>query len=196
MSGKKTGAVLCAVAAVGALVSLAPSAEHASSLGTPTRTVGSTQAARVSLAGLEVEHVPGQRDMVVYLKAKHSGKCMTVYRGSTAKGAKVNQYKCVGAKNQWWVLYAVAPPFWRIAGYESGKCLSVAGGSKKNGAGLIQWDCNGAADQRFGWNGHSPLKASHSGKCLDVQGGSKANNAPIVQWRCNGRSNQTWNKVD
>lgn len=195
MWGKQAPGV-CAAVAVAALGALVPGTASASSHHAPPSAAASVKVGETDLAGLDVEHVPGRRDMVVYLKAKHSGKCMTVYRGSKAKGAKVNQYRCVGAKNQWWVLYAVAPPFWRIAGYESGKCLSVAGASKKNGAALIQWDCNGAADQRFKWNGHSALKAVHSGKCLDVQGGSKADNAPIVQWSCNGRGNQTWNRVD
>ncbi|MEV7130095.1 RICIN domain-containing protein [Streptomyces sp. NPDC093260] len=146
--------------------------------------------------GLSFEHVKGQSDMVFYIKAKHSGKCMTVYRASTARGAKVNQYKCVGTKNQWWTLYNVADLTWRITGYQSGLCLSVAGGSHKNGAPLIQWTCNGAEDQLFMWPWSGKvIRSFESQKCLDVQGASKADNAPIIQWSCNFRNNQLWQRT-
>jgi hypothetical protein len=167
-------------------------ASAAALLGAAVAAVGAPTAAEASL-----QPVAGVADNVYYVKNQHSGKCLTVHGASKAKGAKVDQYRCVsGAHNQWWVVYRVAPGLARLTGYQSGKCLSVQGGSKKKGAALIQWTCNGADDQLFnsGWQSgkKATIKGFDSQKCLDVKGASTANNAAVIQWSCNGRTNQKW----
>ncbi|MFE5403007.1 RICIN domain-containing protein [Streptomyces sp. NPDC056580] len=145
-----------------------------------------------------LQHVTGAADNVYYIKNQHSGKCMTVHGASTAKGARIDQYRCIsGAQNQWWVVYKLhSNGLVRVTGYQSGKCLSILGGSKRKGAPLVQWTCNGAGDQLFvghlAFGGKTAIKSYRSGKCLDVQGASTGNNAPIIQWSCNGGTNQKW----
>ena len=157
-----------------------------------------TGAVAASSPGTVLQHVAGAADNVYYIKNQHSGKCMTVHGASTAKGARIDQYRCIsGAQNQWWVVYKLTTQgLVRVTGYQSGKCLSILGGSKHNGAPLVQWTCNGAGDQLFAghlaFGGKTAIKSYRSGKCLDVQGASTSNNAPIIQWSCNGRTNQKW----
>ncbi|MET9863836.1 RICIN domain-containing protein [Streptomyces smyrnaeus] len=192
MKGKKSAVLLTAAA----MVALSGTALAASNERTAREANTQKKSGEHALpAGLGLERVPGQSDSIYYIKAKHSGKCMTVYRASKARGAKVNQYACVGQKNQWWVVQYTTGSLWRITGYQSGLCLSVSGGSTKNGASLIQWSCTGAADQLFGWPRDGSLRPYHTGKCLDVRGGSTANNASIIQWTCNGNTNQKWVKA-
>ncbi|MFC7308124.1 RICIN domain-containing protein [Streptomyces monticola] len=138
-----------------------------------------------------------------YVVANHSGKCLTVLGASHANNALVNQYRCVGAKNQQWRLEMAGGGAATLAdavlrNVNSGKCLTVLGGSTAKGAKLTQYTCVGAANQTFAVK---PLLLKHtqlfakplSGtKCVDVQGGSKADNAAVLQWSCNNRENQKW----
>lgn len=143
---------------------------------------------------LVLERVSGlAADNIYYIKNLHTAKCLTVYGASKANGATVNQYACVGARNQWWEITFDDDIWYRLRNVNSFLCLSVAGASTSNGAKTIQWTCNGRNDQKF-YPQDSPLKARHSGKCLDVQGGSAANNAAVIQWTCNGKYNQGWYK--
>lgn len=143
--------------------------------------------------GLALEHVAGKKDNIYYIKNYNSEKCLTVNGASVANGAVVNQYTCVGARNQWWELTFEDDLWFRFRNWNSTLCLSVAGASTLNGAKLIQWTCNGRLDQKF-YAKLSPLMARHSRKCVEVQGGSLANNAPVIQWTCNSRTHQQWYK--
>ncbi|MEV7130094.1 RICIN domain-containing protein [Streptomyces sp. NPDC093260] len=133
---------------------------------------------------------------VKYVKNKHSGKCLTVYRASKADNAVVNQYKCVGAANQRWNFEWTGGLSYSLRNMNSQKCLTVHGGSKSKGATIDQYTCVGSANQKFYINiakpWDTPLKAAHSMKCVDVQGARTADNGRVIQWSCNGRSNQEW----
>lgn len=148
-----------------------------------------------AFAGAELQPVAG-RDNIYYLKAKHSGKCLTVRGASHANNAVVNQYRCVsGAKNQWWIVYDGGGLARRFTNFESQKCLSLKGGRTAKGTPAVQRDCEGTPDQI--WYTMPPYREGEMGRsggkgCLDVQGASKADNAPVIVWKCNSRSNQKW----
>jgi hypothetical protein len=135
-------------------------------------------------------------DNIIYLQAKHSGKCMTVYQASLAEGAIVNQYRCLGHHNQWWVAYWLGGTLFRFVGYDSQKCLTVQGNSKSSGAKLVQSTCVNGGNQMFNWWAGSLMKAYHSGLCVAVSGASTADNAAIVQQPCSSGNNQRWNRID
>ncbi|MGQ4443367.1 RICIN domain-containing protein [Streptomyces violaceoruber] len=146
--------------------------------------------------------VAAQDSTVRYLVNKHSGKCLTVYRASGADNANVNQYQCVGARNQQWRMVmtggdgALASVVLQNIG--SGRCLTVHGASGANGANIDQYTCVGATNQSFafipGRLSRTPLytKPLARKKCVDVQGANKTNNANVIQWSCNGNTNQMW----
>ncbi|MEU3862944.1 RICIN domain-containing protein [Streptomyces sp. NPDC028722] len=149
-----------------------------------------------SVAGQDVLRDGG----VWYFKAKHSGKCLTVHGGSTAKGAAVDQYTCLNRSNQRWRLLYTSQ--WGVAyviAEHSGKCLDALGGGKANGTKIVQWDCNSRSNQSFhvrnlsGYVALKPLHAAH--KCLDVPGASQRNNTQLVLWSCKSVSNQQFKMV-
>ncbi|NEA20535.1 RICIN domain-containing protein [Streptomyces halstedii] len=125
---------------------------------------------------------------------------MTVHGASTAKGAAVDQYTCVGAANQRWkLLYTSQYGLAYLINEKSGKCLDVQGGGKSNGTKIIQWDCNSRKNQIFharNLTGYMALKPYHAAsKCLDVPGASRQNNTRLVLWSCNNRDNQEFKPV-
>ncbi|GGQ33039.1 RICIN domain-containing protein [Streptomyces roseolilacinus] len=142
-----------------------------------------------------VEGTAGRDGGVWYLRAKHSGKCLTVHGASTAKDAAVDQYTCVNRANQRWrLLYTSEWGLAYIVSESGGKCLDVQGGSKKNGARFITWDCNSRQNQKFhvrNLTGHVAIKPLHaSSKCLDIPGASRKNNVRAVLWTCKGVTDQ------
>ncbi|MFF8652597.1 RICIN domain-containing protein [Streptomyces huasconensis] len=192
---------LLAVAGTVAAVALPGSAAALTDPGGSPAGRDAAPAARTALkqdtafAGADLQPVAG-RDNIYYLKAKHSGKCLTVRGASHANNAVVNQYRCVsGAKNQWWIVYDGGGLARRFTNFESQKCLSLKGGRTAKGTPAVQRDCEGTPDQI--WYTMPPYREgemSRSGGagCLDVQGASKADNAPVILWKCNSKSNQKW----
>lgn len=138
-----------------------------------------------------------------YWKPRHtSNKCITAH-GGVSKGAKIDQYTCVGQGNQRFYISSTGitnPPLYYVqSSTNSGLCLDVPGGSYAKGTQLVLWTCHGRINQQF-WFICSdvqnkncqirPAKGDQRGKCLSVRGGSSANNAPLVIWSCNGAADQ------
>jgi hypothetical protein len=78
----------------------------------------------------------------------HNGYCLSVEYSSTANGAAINQWRCLGgtgsASQHWYArphLTADQYGFSRIVNRNSGKCLSVADRNTAEGAAVIQWGC-------------------------------------------------------
>lgn len=125
------------------------------------------------------------------IRALNSGRCLDVVAGSTANGARVQQWDCNGGLQQAWLLDSLSVGYFRLINVKSGKCMDIRNVSTADGAWVQQWDCNGGNQQRFSANttdgGRSiRIRASHSGKCLDVTGGPGAtgNGVKIQQWTC------------
>ncbi|MDJ1136902.1 RICIN domain-containing protein, partial [Streptomyces iconiensis] len=87
----------------------------------------------------------------VVLRNINSGKCLTVHGASTANGAKLNQYTCVGARNQTFVfkpaLMRKTPLYTQPL--NGNKCVDVQGASKADNAPVIQWKCKGGKNQQW-----------------------------------------------
>lgn len=178
---------LTALAVGSALAAAVPATAHAAV---------STESSRTTAVGQETQRDGG----TWYFRAKHSGKCLTVNGASTAKGAPVDQYTCVGAANQRWrLLYTNQWGLAYLVNEKSGKCLDVLGGGKSNGTKIVQWDCNSRGNQVFharNLTGYMALKPYHvPSKCLDVPGGSQRNNTRLVLWTCKNVSNQEFKPI-
>ena len=132
--------------------------------------------------------------------AQNSGKCMDVTGISTANGALIQQWQCIGGANQQATITRDANGWYEIRFRHSGKCLDVTAWSTADGTQLQQWDCHGGDNQRFSIPPYSgaigEIKSKWSGKCVDVREYSTANGAAIQQWACHGGTNQRWQKQD
>jgi hypothetical protein len=144
-----------------------------------------------------------QQSNIRYIVNKHSGRCLTVRDASSADNAQVNQYRCVGAKNQQWRLeFGGGDPSVAaitLRNVNSGKCLTVHGGVRK-GASVDQYRCLAQPNQTFSFlpsfPDRTPLytKPLTSKKlALDVQGAATGDNAPVIVWNFKHRTNQEWN---
>lgn len=133
-----------------------------------------------------------------WLPEHFSGPCITAH-GGVRKGAKLDQYRCVGGGNQRWYVelgpyheaYVIHPV------QNMGLCADIPGNYRK-GAQLILWSCNGRDNQVFHVSACSglrhcvirPYAGNHRKKCLSVKGGKTANNTPLILWACNRARDQ------
>ncbi|WP_071606288.1 RICIN domain-containing protein [Luteipulveratus halotolerans] len=88
-----------------------------------------------------------------YFQAVSTGKCMTVSRGSTNRGARIVQMPCQFTSHQ---RFRIHNGLWSSqvsiplhAQLTDGRCLDIQGASQANNAALLQWGCNGRANQKF-----------------------------------------------
>jgi Ricin-type beta-trefoil lectin domain-like len=130
------------------------------------------------------------------LVARHSGKCLDVAGGSTATGAMLTQWTCVGVPNQHFRIVSVGGGYNKIVARHSGKVLDVQWGSLDNGAPVWQMDENGTPAQQWQLvnvgGGYYKILARHSGKALDVAGGFTTNGTQVHQWDYVAIANQQW----
>jgi len=80
-------------------------------------------------------------------KALKSGEmCLDVKGASTARGAKIQTYRCHGGGNQRWIPEDFQGPkkgSTQFRNEASGKCLDISGGSDVLGRPAQLWDCKG-----------------------------------------------------
>ena len=135
------------------------------------------------------------------VQARHSGKCLDVYRSSTADRANVQQYTCNTTSNQIWYfrlkLYATNVYHYEVRALHSDKCLDVEGPSVADGANVHQFGCRDTSNQRWllfpsGAVGYYEIRAFHSDKCLDVYRSLTTNGTNVQQYTCRGTNNQFW----
>jgi len=131
------------------------------------------------------------------IKSVHSNKCVDVAEVSTANGANIHQWDCVGGANQKWVITNLGGNLHKIEAVHSGKAMD-ADNSGGNGTNVHQWTYGGGANQKWYIEGGGPytLKPSHNtGQCLDVQDFSTSNGGNIQTWSCSGNNNQKFDIV-
>ncbi|GAA4428321.1 RICIN domain-containing protein [Actinokineospora soli] len=137
------------------------------------------------------------------LRNFNSGKCLEAPDWSTANGARMQQWTCVGANSQkWWydVVISGEVQIIQLVNVHSGKCLEVADWRTDNGAPVQQWDCAGIPSQRwinYGtcWTCEDPgsrLVNEHSGKLLEIEDSYTYNGARAQQWDGAGVRTQVW----
>ena len=135
---------------------------------------------------------PGTYELI----ARHSGKCLDVYGGSTDDAATIIQWSCHGGPNQRWRLEPTGDGYVRLIATHSGKALDVYGASTDDGAVLIQWPPHSGTNQQWqlqpAGSGYYSIAARHSGKMIDVDHALTSDGATILQWPANGGLNQQW----
>jgi Ricin-type beta-trefoil lectin domain-like len=89
-----------------------------------------------------------------YQLINNDGQCLGVAGGSTAQGAQVVGWKCLGTSHpdQYWFIDHAVPmcgPYYPIANYKSGRYLGVAGGSTLAGAKVVIWNYQATCNNQF-----------------------------------------------
>jgi Zn-dependent metalloprotease len=130
------------------------------------------------------------------LRAKHSGKVLSVFDYSLADGGSVTQWDNAGYDNQKWLIEAVGDGYYRVTAKHSSKVLSVHGYSLADGGIIDQWANAGYDNQKWLFvslaDGYYALIAKHSQKALDIYGLWTTNGAIAHQWDYWGGDNQKW----
>jgi hypothetical protein len=140
----------------------------------------------------------------VYIRAKHSDKCLHVpgdTANSFANGIRLTQWSCINQRNvQWEIEPYNDEGLVKLKSTSTGKCAQVNGGSRKNGAIISQWDCVNQANVLWTIkpveDGYVNIVNHQTGKCLQVDGLSQVNNGTISQWTCVNQPNVKWKIVE
>ena len=83
----------------------------------------------------------------------NSGSCLDVSAVSTADGAKMDEWQCLGATRLSQVFQFVSfGSSFELVSMNSGKCLDLTNGSTANNTILQQWDCSEGANYHQLWN--------------------------------------------
>jgi Ca2+-binding RTX toxin-like protein len=89
------------------------------------------------------------------LKINSTQKCVDVTGVSTADGAYLQEWDCLGGgqTNQHWDIVPIAgqPPYEALIARHSGKCMDVLGLATGNGARVGQWGCWWGGNQQWSW---------------------------------------------
>jgi len=92
-------------------------------------------------------------DQIFLLKINSTGKCVDVSGVSTADGALLQQWDCLGAgqTNQLWDIIPIQgqEPYIALMAQHSGKCADVLGQATGNGARIGQWGCWWGGNQQW-----------------------------------------------
>jgi hypothetical protein len=130
------------------------------------------------------------------LVRKDSNKCLDVDAGSTANGARVQQWSCNATNAQRFTLEDRGNGNYRLRNAGSNKCLDVTASGTSNGTRIQQWSCTTGSSQRFRiedqGGGYIRLRHPASNKCVDVNAASSADGAQVQLWSCNTSSAQAW----
>lgn len=160
---------------------------------TVTSPIGDSASDTKRIARAVSAPTPGVDVSTAPIMPRHSGLVFDIEKGSTARGARLIQWRAKGVSNQRFRLEPLGDGTYRIVAGHSGMVLDVEKASLAPGARVVQWPWTGAANQRFrleSADGVWSLVAVHSGLALDVRGASTAQGAEIIQWNWKGGSNQ------
>ncbi|SDL81280.1 RICIN domain-containing protein [Streptomyces wuyuanensis] len=139
----------------------------------------------------------------VQLRAEHSGKCLTITKGSLRNGADAVQSACAGdAANQRFDMAATGAGTFELRAGHSGKCLEVAGKDSKPGSVVQQYWCGQGQHQQWRlvmvdiaeqlYELRPAHLAQSMNRCLDVKSAAKEDGASSQLWACNGTAAQKW----
>ncbi|TDD21531.1 beta-xylosidase [Nonomuraea diastatica] len=135
------------------------------------------------------------------VRARHSGKCLTVRWSSRADGAGTAQQPCgtAASQNQHWQVLGLGNGYHQLVARHSHKCLTVPSSSTASGVRVTQRTCGTGANQQWRLTrttgGYYRITARHSGKCLDIRYGSAASGVRAIQFTCKGSANQQWRRA-
>lgn len=130
--------------------------------------------------------------------AKNSGKAVDVAGGSTANGARLQQYSRNSTASQRFRFVATSSGYYRvIPKTNSRQAWDISGGSRSNGAKAQVWSYGGVSQQQFrvhkvAGGGYRLTPRHVTNRCLDVPGASRNNAVQLQIWTCNTATNQTF----
>lgn len=141
--------------------------------------------------------VQAQDGHVRYVVNKHSGKCLTVRGVAKADNATVDQYRCVGARNQQWILeQGGGDP---VLGSLVLRNVNSGNGARWRGQGSqarpVHVCRRGQPELPAGPVGDNTMLCAHplSMKlAVEVQGASTAEDAAVITWPDNRNTNERW----
>jgi Ricin-type beta-trefoil lectin domain-like len=91
-------------------------------------------------------HNPGWYEVV----NRNSGQCLTVKNGSTAQGAPLVQYPCMGDASQLWYFGSIVlNTAYGVTNYRSRLVMEVQGAYPYSGGTVDQWGWGGGSHQKF-----------------------------------------------
>ncbi|MCB0563861.1 MAG: ricin-type beta-trefoil lectin domain protein [Phaeodactylibacter sp.] len=116
--------------------------------------------------------------------AYDTNKCFHTKGGSTANGANVELWDCLGTEAQEWYFSSTYIKF----NSDHDKCLTLPVGEYTNGANIFLEDCNGGYRQQWVYDGFNKSIRSvrTPDKCIHIKEGSSANGANVELWNCMG----------
>ena len=83
------------------------------------------------------------------IRSAMTSKCIDIDSGSSADGAKVQEWDCNGSAAQTFRLTPTSDGYWKIINVNSGKALDISGVSTAQNAALNQWSYVGGNNQQF-----------------------------------------------
>ncbi|WNG29145.1 beta-mannanase [Cystobacter fuscus] len=136
------------------------------------------------------------------IRSVMTNKCVDVASGSTADGAKVQQYDCNGNNAQKFHISPTSDGYWKIINVASGKGLDIIDVSTALNAKVHQWSYVGGGNQQFKFvsrgNNQFSIHPRHTDLAIDLYWGSANNGTEYVQYTYTGAGNQlfTFDRVD
>lgn len=129
------------------------------------------------------------------IKAKNSGKAMSVDAWSQNNGGVIEQWDSVCQGNEKFNVRYTSSGYIISPSYNS-KVVSVNNYSVANGASIVQWDDLNQQHQRYQiinlGGGYYKIVSRYSNKCLAINGSGTSNGVPVVQWEWLDADNFKW----
>jgi len=128
------------------------------------------------------------------IRSVMTNKCMDVASGSTADGAKVQQWDCNGTNAQKFHISPTSDGYWKIINVNSNKSLDIDGISTAQNAKVLQWSYVGGGNQQFKFVSRATnqfsIQVRHTDMAIDLYWGSANNGTEYVQYPFTGGANQ------
>ena len=136
---------------------------------------------------------------IYFLKARHSGKYVSVRNAGQENGSILWQWDFHGKAQQQFEFKSAGNGFFYIKAVHSGKYVSIKDAGMENGTPVWQWDFHGKDQQQFALEpaeGNAYfIKARHSGKYLSIKDAGKENEAILWQWDFHGKAQQQFELI-
>ena len=144
-----------------------------------------------------------EENTVYAVRNVNSGRCLDVYKSSSADGTNVQQYSTVASKagNTWTVKKSNDGYYYIISQLSDGKTgyLTVANGENKDGTNIEISSFTGDDSQKFKLKRNSDgsymlfTKVSGEKRCVEVINAETGAGANVQQWVLTGSTCQNWN---
>jgi hypothetical protein len=130
------------------------------------------------------------------IRSVATNKCVDIASGSTADGAKVQQWDCNGTNAQKFHIAPTTDGYWKIINVNSNKSLDIKDNSTAQNALFHQWTYVGGNNQQFRFvargNNQFSIHARHTDMVMDLYWGSANNGTEYVQYPYTGTTNQLY----